>query len=316
MTRQSNPKSPKILVLGSINMDLVVRTATLPAPGETLLGHELKQIPGGKGANQAVAAARLGARVAMVGRVGNDGFAARLTDELGANDVDTDRVAATDNYSSGVAVISVDDEGQNCITVIPGANAQLSCTDVRTHQSAFDEIDLLMLQLEVPLETVMGAIELARSRSIPVLLDPAPAPGEFPPELLQVDFLCPNETEAGALSGIPVNDVNGAKEAAKILHARGASHVIITMGNQGAVMCDQTGKCYHSPGFSVDAIDSTAAGDAFAAAFAIGIAEGSTFQDAVRFGCAAGAVATGRVGAQPAMPIRNDITTLMSVAQT
>ncbi len=308
--------SPRILVLGSINMDLVVRSEKLPMPGETLLGHELRQIPGGKGANQAVAAARLGAGVTMVGRVGDDGFAAQLKHELIVNNVDAERVATTDNYSSGVAFINVDDEGQNCITVIPGANSQLSCADVRAHQSAFDNVDLLMLQLEVPLETVVEAIEIAQSNAIPVLLDPAPAPRHFPPEILQVDFLCPNEIEARNLSGLPVNDVTSAVKCAKILQSRGASNVIITMGDQGVVMCDNTGHCEHCPAFSVDAVDSTAAGDAFAAAFGIGVAEGNTLQDAVHFGCAAGAVATSRVGAQPAMPTRSDISALMSLRQS
>ena len=296
-------------------MDLVVRSAKLPVPGETLLGQELRQIPGGKGANQAVAAARLGAGVTMIGRVGDDGFAAELRYELTANEVDTVHVVTTDNHSSGVAFINVDATGQNSITVIPGANSQLSCEDVRTHQSAFDSADLLMLQLEVPLDTVVEAIRIARSNGIPILLDPAPAPQKFPPDILHVDFLCPNETEARTLSGLSVNNVTDAFRSAKALQSRGATNVIITMGDQGVVMCDKTGRCEHCPAFSVNAVDSTAAGDAFAAAFAIGIAEGSTLQDAVHFGCAAGAVATSKIGAQPAMPTRSDVSTLMSLHQ-
>ncbi|MEQ9410845.1 MAG: ribokinase [Fuerstiella sp.] len=299
-------RPPRILVVGSINMDLVVRSARLPAPGETLTGRSLQETPGGKGANQAVAAARLGAQVSMIGRLGEDGFGRVLRQNLAAEGITLEHVLPTAECSSGVAIIGVEDSGQNCITVIPAANGRLTPDDIEAHQSAFTNIDLLMLQLEVPLDTVLTAQQLARERSIPILLDPAPAVADFPAELLHVDYLCPNESEAALLTGRTVETIDDAEQAALTLKSQGANVVIVTLGDRGVVCCT-AGQTNHVAPTAVSVVDTTAAGDAFAAALAVQVAAGTSIKDAVRFACAAGALAASREGAQPAMPSLADV---------
>lgn len=318
---------PRITVVGSINMDLVVQCQRIPVTGETILAHSACEICGGKGANQAVAASLAGADVSLVGRVGRDAFRDRLLANLRNQNVDISHVRTEEDGSSGLAVISVEDSGQNAITVVPGANGRVTPTDVRAARSVIESSDLLMLQLEIPIDAVMEAIRIARSCGVRVMLDPAPAPrpaagrGASPekqPEhwdedLLAVDFLCPNESEASALVGHGVDDPVQAEAAARTLRARGAAHVAITMGDRG-VMVFSEDRARMIPAFDVEAVDTTAAGDAFAGAFAVAWAQAgcqtSGLVEAVQFASAAGALAACTHGAQPSMATRHRIETL------
>jgi ribokinase len=302
---------PGVLVVGSINMDLVVRSARLPSPGETVTGNSLKEIPGGKGANQAVAAARLGGRVAMVGRVGSDDFAERLLDGLSADGINTASIHRTENVSSGVAVIGVEDSGQNSITVVPAANGLVSPDDIAGAESLFANASVLLLQLEIPIDAVVAAVRMARKHQVLTILDPAPAVAGLPEELLNVDVLCPNETEAGLLTGLSVSDPEEAKQAALQLRAAGARRVAVTLGENGVMLCDQDNQCELIPACKVEAIDTTAAGDCFAGALGVKLAEGASFRDAARFACAAAALAAAAEGAQPGMPGRSEVERLM-----
>jgi len=303
---------PQVLVIGSINMDLVVRSEHLPAPGETLIGRSLSEIPGGKGANQAVGAARLGADVSLIGRLGDDGFGDTLRSKLGVEGVRLEGVLRTRNCCSGVAMIGVEDSGQNCITVVPGANGRLTPEDVQGQAEEFDRADVLLLQLEVPMATVLTAIKLARTNNLLTILDPAPAILNAPAELLNVDVVCPNETEARLLTGIEITTKDSAHRAAEKLQQLGARQVMITLGDRGAVFRDASGTSGSVEPFSVTAVDTTAAGDAFAAALGLRLAEGASLQEAAHFACAAGAVAASRKGAQPGMPSRADVNRLLT----
>jgi ribokinase len=304
---------PKIVVVGSVNMDLVYRVARLPRPGETLTGVSFQQVPGGKGANQAVAASRLDADVALIGRLGDDDFGDSLLTALRRDRVNCERILKTAEVSSGMAMIGVEDSGQNSIVVIPGANGLVTPEDVLASESLFREAHALLLQFEIPLPSVVAAIQLARSHGVRVIVDPAPAQGDLPETLFFADVLCPNETEAEALSGIRISTVADAMQAARRIHARSAGRmlVLITMGHRGVVQCDGTG-CVHVPPFAVNAVDTTAAGDAFAGAVAVALARGQSTDEAIRFASAAGALAATRRGAQPAMPILAEVLALMT----
>jgi ribokinase len=310
---QERPQTtrPRIVVAGSINMDLVVRSARLPRPGETIIGRETQELPGGKGANQAVAAARLEADVALIGRVGDDGFGERLRAGLQKEGIDIGRVAVTQRCASGLAIVAVEDSGENAITVIPGANGRLTAVDVRAASDLIRDADVLLLQLEVPLETVLAAIELARQYRTLVILDPAPAPASFPRSLLSVDVACPNETEAAALTGVPITNLEDATRAALRLRELGTRYAVITLGREGALVCGPEGKYEQIHSFEIKAVDTTAAGDAFAAALGVCLAQGKSMSDAVQYACAAGALAASRPGAQPAMPTAADVARLL-----
>ena len=283
-------------------MDLVVRTPRLPRPGETLTGTSFQQIHGGKGANQAVAAARLKADVSLIGRIGDDAFGQSLLTGLRNESIDVSHVKSTSGSSSGLAIIGVEDSGQNCITVIPGANGLVTTADIAAAEDVIAAADVLLLQLEIPLEAVLEAIRIARRHKVLTILDPAPALSEFPAELLQVDVVCPNESEAALITGLPVGNVAEAHLAAQRLCALGARNAIITLGTNGCVMCDETGMLQHHAAFAVDAVDTTAAGDAFAGALGFSLAQRKSLRDSVRFASAAGALASTCHGAQPAMP--------------
>ncbi len=300
--------SPRVVVVGSVNMDVVARVETLPRPGETLTGRELVMNPGGKGANQAVAAARLGAEVAFVGRVGADGFGVELRRTLEEAGVDCRQLETISGVASGTALIHVDDAGENAITVIPGANACLTPRDIKEARPVMGEADVLLLQLEIPLETALAVIEEAMDLGVPVILDPAPAPRAVDKRLCRVDVLTPNETEAAALTG----DASPSAEAtAEALRRAGARHVVLKRGAAGAVVLDESGTISSVPAFSVSPVDTTAAGDAFTAALAVRWAGGIPLVQAVRFGCAAGALATTKVGAQSAMPTYDEVLSLL-----
>lgn len=298
-------RRPRIVVVGSANTDLVVRCGHIPRPGETVLGGELLQAQGGKGANQAVAAARLGAAVTFVARLGDDPFGAAARAGYARDGIDTTHCLADPSAPSGVALILVDGAGENAIAVASGANARLSVADVDRAAAAIRGADLLLLQLEVPLATVTHAARLASAAGVPVLLDPAPVPdGGIPDELAAlVTVLKPNESEAARLTGAATGDVTSAAGAARLLLARGPRLVVVTCGAAGAVVADRDG-VVAVPAFAVTAVDTTAAGDAFTAALAVGLAERLPPVEAARRAAAAGALAATRRGAQPSLPTR------------
>lgn len=301
----------KSVVFGSINMDLVVTTPQLPKPGETLTGHTYFTAPGGKGANQAVAAARLGAETVMIGRVGNDAFAGPLRDNLAGNGVDTTAVQADPSVSSGVALIQVEDSGENTIVIIPGSNGTVGEADVERLAAVLAAGDILLLQLEVPLEAVIAAAKVAVDKGAMLILDPAPA-RELPDELIALaTLITPNETEAGILTGITVNDRESAQAAAQALLKRGAKQVLVKLGADGAIWADGE-TMTHVPAFSVKAIDTVAAGDASNGGIAAGLCAGLPLADALAWGMAAGGLATTKRGAQQAMPTRAEVEGLVS----
>ncbi|MCS6841279.1 MAG: ribokinase [Roseiflexus sp.] len=300
-----------IVVFGSINMDLVVRTPRLPAPGETLTGHTFFTAPGGKGANQAVACARLGAPTRMVGRIGDDLFGEQLRISLRSAGVSDDEVLSTPG-PSGVALIAVDDTAENTIVIVPGANGAVSSADIPRLERALDAARTLLLQLEVPIATVVAAARAARARGITVILDPAPAL-PLPEELYTLaDILTPNESEAATLTGIPVRNEQSAAAAARALRARGARTVIVKLGARGALAVDSNGERLW-PAFPVTPVDTVAAGDAFNGGLAVALSEGRSFEEAIQWGLAAGALSVTKPGAQPSMPDRAELLALLRV---
>jgi ribokinase len=293
-----------IIVVGSLNADLVVRTPRFPQPGETISGEDLQIIPGGKGANQAVAAARQGTPTAMVGRVGRDSFGPDLINNLKQNGVDTERVQTDPESATGTAIIIVDTNGQNSIVLSPGGNGKVTPADVE--EIPFSEATLLLLQLEIPVEAVLAAARRAKENGLRVLLNPAPARA-LPDELLALpDFLLPNESELSLLSGLPVNDLPSAENAAKTLLERGIQTVIVTLGANGALIVNKE-LTKHIPSFKVDVVDTTAAGDAFIGGFASALLQNKSLEEAVRYGCACGALAATKFGAQPSLPTKEDV---------
>jgi ribokinase len=302
---------PAIVVVGSLNMDFVVGVRELPAPGETVLGSNFQMFPGGKGANQAVAAAKLGGQsvaVRMIGRVGYDLFADHLKASLAAAGVDVTAVHATKTQATGVALISVDRAGQNSIVVAPGANGELAAADVEAMRPVFRGARLALFQLETPLDTVAGALGLARQEGLTTILDPAPAQ-PLPAELLaQVDILTPNESEALSLLGRPPARVSPAEaiEMAEALRRMGPKTVIVKLGDQGCLAHDGAAPA-HVAGFRVEVRDTTAAGDTFNAALAVSLAEGAPMMHALRFANAAAAISVTRAGAQASAPLRREV---------
>lgn len=299
-----------VVVFGSINMDLVARTPRLPLPGETITGHTFQTSSGGKGANQAVACARLGARAFMVGRVGGDLLGARLKTDLQAADVDVSLVEMDAEVSSGVAVITVDDQAENSIIVIPGANARVGEADLDRLELVLDQAGLLLLQLEIPLESVLVAAKMAKAKGTTVILDPAPAQS-LPDELYRfIDILTPNETEATALVGFAIKNQADAALAAQAFLERGTRQIIVKMGKRGVYAANARAGAFH-PAIPVVAVDTIAAGDAFNGALAVALLEGKSFEEAVRWGLAGAAVAVTKQGAQAAMPNRQELFTLL-----
>lgn len=296
---------PTIVVLGSINMDLVARCDALPLRGQTLTAKSFAEIPGGKGANQAVAASRAGATVSMIGRVGNDTFSGRLIEDLEADQINVKSVQRSEG-PSGVAMITVADDGENQIVVVPGANGCMAPMDVDQCADLIASADVLLLQLEIPMDCVLRAIKVARGVNTRVILDPAPVPNEWPDELLAVDLICPNETETASLTGGPVETSDQIEAAARQLHQRGAKAVAITLGARGTFLFDGETLSHIEP-FPTDAVDATAAGDAFAGAVAVRWAESNSLVDAIRFGNAAGSIAASWAGAKPSLPTRLEI---------
>lgn len=293
-----------LIIFGSINMDIVARTPRLPIAGETLQGREFFTAPGGKGANQAVAAARLGITTYMVGRVGGDRFGEELLASMKNAGVNTDRVLIDNDTSSGVAVIAVDDRAENNIIIIPGANGRVDLKDVERLEDLLPEASALLLQLEIPMPAIIAAAETAKKAGVKVILDPAPAPEELPEELYHlVDIITPNETEASRLVGFDITDEETRNTAAQVFLTRGVEMAVLKMGAQG-VFCATAKESFMVPAFKVTAIDTVAAGDAFNAAMAAGFDSSLSLREAITWGAAAGALATTKQGAQPSLPDR------------
>lgn len=303
-----------IHVLGSLNMDLVCQVPRLPLPGETVLGQTFTQVPGGKGANQAVAAARLGGITRMVGRIGEDSFTDDLLQSLQAADVDITDVVRDGAAASGVAAIAVDAQGQNQIIVIPGTNGRVDDTDVQRLAKLFSPGDTLLMQLEIPLAAVVAAAKAASQRQVRVILDPAPAPEELSPELLQAaDILTPNQSEAAQLVGFAVHDVSTAAAAAQKLRAKGVATAIIKLGEHG-VWVESEQDSFHQSAFAVDVVDTVAAGDAFNGGLAVALSEDMPLPEAVQFASATAALSVSQAGAQPSMPSRSKVEALLQQA--
>ncbi|MEG4322135.1 MULTISPECIES: ribokinase [unclassified Microcoleus] len=300
-----------IIVFGSINIDLAAKTPRLPQPGETIIGSNFFTAGGGKGANQAVAASRLGTFTHIIGRVGNDKFAEELLTSLQSYGLSTDNVLIDKSTHSGVAIIAVDDSGQNNIIVIPGANNNVGDADIERLKKVLPEATSLLLQLEMPLEVVQKAAVIAREAGVRVILDPAPAVADLrlaePSSRIElyplIDIITPNEVEAGQLVGFLVNDTETAIQAAKHLQQRGVENVIVKLGDRGAVAVTAD-ESFFVPAFAVEAIDTVAAGDAFNGGLAAALDGGRSLSEAVVWGCAAGALCATKVGAQVAMPDR------------
>ena len=307
-------KRPVIVVFGSIIMDLTALAETMPQAGQTVVGELFYTLPGGKGANQAVAAARLGADVRMVGRVGGDAFGSALLDGLRSEGIDVGGVAVDPDNASGVAMILLDARRENRIVAVYGANTACDETQLRAVERALDGADALLLQLETPPALTLEAAAVARARGVRVVWDPAPAQIAPPGIQAAADMLTPNQSEASMLSGVEVQDPASARTAAERLRAMGAPVALVKLGEQGVyyASADESG---HVPAFAVDVVDTVAAGDAFGAAFAVGAAEGMTLPEAVRFGAAAGALAVTVPGAQAAMPGRVDVERLLAGAK-
>lgn len=298
----------KIIVVGSSNTDMVIRTERLPGPGETILGGDFIMNPGGKGANQAVAARRLGAKVAFVCRLGADMFGDKAVDGYLEEGIDVSYISRDVNKSSGIALITVDSHAENCIVVASGANASLSAADIDNAVKAVADSDIMLLQLESPMETVEYAAKVAKGLGVKVILNPAPAPKEGIPDavLENVDLIIPNSTEAEMLSGIHITDYESASEAAKEISAKGISQVIITLGAKGSLVFDN-GEEAVVPSVKVKAVDTTAAGDTFCGAVAVALSEGKALAEAAGFAAKASALTVTRMGAQPSIPYRDEI---------
>lgn len=298
--------SKKIIVVGSTNMDMVVKTSRIPAPGETVLSGSFFMNPGGKGANQAVAAARLGGEVTFISRIGNDVFGKRSLQLLDDEGINTFYMLSDSELPTGVALITVDQIGENSIVVASGANSNFFPDDVKDALPEITNAGIILLQLEIPLETVHFVTRYAASKGIKVILNPAPAIA-LDPELLNYLYLItPNQSEAEVISGIKVKNIDDAKEAAKVIHEMGAENVVITLGDMGAVIF-QKDKIQVVPAKKVEAIDTTAAGDVFCGALAVALSENKTLEEAVRFASIAASISVTRMGAQSSIPYRNEL---------
>lgn len=295
--------SAKICVVGSSNIDLISRVPRLPKLGETLVGHSFHLGYGGKGANQAVMAARLGARVSMVTRLGRDVFGEGTLKNYREQGIDTQHVMFDDTRFSGVAPIFVDDNAQNFIVVVPGANLGLSPEDARAARGVILAAPLLICQLEVPIETTLEAFRIAKTGNVQTILNPAPA-APLPDELLQLSDICaPNETEAEILTGLPVHTPGDAEKAARALLERGPKNVILTLGERGTLLVNRE-TVEHVPPVQVDAVDPTGAGDAFIGSLAVFLGEGLSLRDAILRANAVAALSVTKIGTQTSFPTR------------
>ena len=296
----------QILVVGSSNTDMVIKAAHLPRPGETILGGTFFMNPGGKGANQAVAIARLGGPVTFICKTGSDIFGHQSQQLFAEEGINTSYVFSDSGNPSGVALITVDEKAENCIVVASGANANLLPSDLEKAEEAIERADLVLMQLEVPMETVCFVADIAWQKGKKVILNPAPA-HPLPADLLRHLYLItPNETEAEMITGVKITDESSAGEAARALSGMGVQHVIITLGSKGALIYSN-GKAEMVPALKVEAVDTTAAGDVFNGALTVALSEGRSLKEAARFACKASAISVTRVGAQSSAPYRNEV---------
>ncbi|HNQ73136.1 MAG TPA: ribokinase [Verrucomicrobiota bacterium] len=304
---------PPVIVVGSSNTDMIIQLDRIPKPGETILGGRFTTAAGGKGANQAVAAARAGGAVTFIARLGRDMLGDQAVAGFAADRIRTQFIVRDRRSPSGVALIFVDARGENSIAVAPGANGNLTPADVRRAKAAFTAGGILVLQLETPLRAAQAAAEHAVAVDMRVILNPAPARALPNTLLRQLYLLTPNESEAELLTGIAVSDTASARQAAGVLRQRGVRNVIVTLGARGALVDGADGAGW-IPAFKVKPVDSTAAGDVFNGALAVGLAEGRSLLDAARFGAAAAAISVTRLGAQTSAPARQEIERLLALA--
>lgn len=300
----------KIIVFGSINVDFIARVLHFPIPGETVIGYDFQNLPGGKGANQAVACAKLEAEVMMIGCVGSDIFGDNIITELKNSGVDVSLISRNNRVSTGIALITINKTGENNIIIIPGANRKIGENELMILEDALEKADILLLQLEIPTDTVLQAAILGKEKKVTVILDPAPAQ-KFPEELLRlVDIFTPNEIETASLVGFNIDSWDKASEAAHIFLQKGVKQSIIKLGNRGAFLANQKFEQIY-PSVPVEAIDTIGAGDAFNGALAVALNEGKTINEAVQWGNAAGAFAATKKGTQTAMPSRSELMVML-----
>ena len=303
---------PHVVVLGSMNVDLVTKVDKLPLQGETVFAETFLTENGGKGANQAVAAARLGAKVSMIGRVGSDDFGQQILQNLRAESVNTDKVSKDSETGTGIALITVDAQSQNTIVVSSGANMNCGKPEIGHLESLLGSVDCLVLQNEVPYEVNLQAARLARENKIPVVWDPAPFVTGTQELIKHVDFLTPNQNEAELLANCEITDEKSIHNAFLKIKESSDAVCLITMGEDGVYFLSGPG-INQIPSFLVESVDSVAAGDAFTGGFAVALSEGETLRSAARFGCASGALATTKLGAQSAMPFRKEVDQMINL---
>lgn len=296
----------KIVVIGSSNTDLVIKTGRIPDPGETVLGGTFMMTAGGKGANQAVAVARLGGDVKFVAKVGDDMFGNRSLEGYSRDNIDTSNIIKDGATPSGVALITVDEKGENCIVVAPGANNMLTCADIDAVGDIIRGADYLLMQLEIPMEVIEYAAAIASEAGVKVILNPAPAAELSEGLLKKLYMITPNRSESRMLTGVAISDWESAEKAADNLIAKGVENVVITLGSMGSFIKNHVVK-ESVPALKVDAVDTTAAGDVFNGALLVGLAEDKGLVDAVRFATRAAAISVTRMGAQPSIPARSEL---------
>ena len=297
----------RILIIGSLNMDMVIEMKRMPLKGETVLGDNLAYIPGGKGANQAFAAGMLGGNAAMLGCVGADNFGQQLKENMKKSGTDTVGIAEIEGYPTGMAVIYVDEGGDNSIVVIPGSNSACDVEYLKKNDKLIQESSYVVFQMEIPSDAVYYGIRRAKELGKTVVLNPAPAPDALPEEILAlVDYLTPNETEVVKLTGQPDLSMESVRAGAQKLLEQGVKNVLVTLGDKGALLINQNGENQY-PTRKVSAVDTTAAGDCFNGAFVVGLAEGMSQEAAIRFANTASSIAVTRKGAQSSIPAREEV---------
>lgn len=300
-------EAKKLVILGSVNADHILNVAHFPLPGETISGNQFQMVFGGKGANQAVAAGRCGANISFLACLGNDDIGKKAKAQLRTDNIDTNSIELIDDVATGVALIFVNQQGENVIGIHAGANGRLDTSYVQRHGNIIKEADALLMQLESPLDSVLKAAEIAKQENVQVILNPAPAQA-LPDELLSlVDIITPNETETEYLTGIKVIDDESAQQAADVLHHKGIKTVLITLGSRGVWVSEKNSKGCIVPAFKVKAVDTIAAGDTFNGALMTALLEGQSMMSAIKFAHAAAAIAVTRAGAQPSVPWRHEV---------
>ena len=300
-------ESAKILVIGSLNMDWIIKISHTPVAGETIMGQFIEEVPGGKGGNQAYTASSLGGNVTMLGCIGNDLTGQKLINSLQKSGVKTSSINIQPESQSGMALIYINDAGNNSIVVLPNANNTVSKEMIHAHQNLIEEAEIILLQMEIPHESVYETVQIAHALHKTIILNPAPAPSFIPDEILcQIDYLTPNETELEILSGCSIKSIEDAHQAARLLIKKGVKNVIVTLGSHGALLVN-TLETTHFAGHLVHAIDTTAAGDSFNGAIAVCLAEGKSIYEAIAFANRVASITVTRSGAQSSIPYRHEV---------